>query len=445
MICKPNIFMLLVLLFFNCSSDNSPTTPSIPPISGEIDLVKTFGGTKNERASSVIKTTDGGYVVLGFTQSMDGDVSGKTNESFNYWVLKYDADSNLQWNKTYGGTNDDRGKQIIQTSDGGFALIGYSSSSDLDVTENAGAQDFWMAKLDTSGNISWEKSFGYIGNDSSFSVLQTSDSGYLLTGTLDVTASGGEGNSRSSNRRHAGGDYWAIRLDLSGNSLWTRYFGGTNTDTPYDAIQTQEGDFIIAGSSDSNDVDISDSNGSYDFWIIKISAAGDLVWEKSFGGTEIDEAKSIIDSGDGNYLIVGDTRSDDIDVSQNKGAADLWLIKISDSGNLIWEKTFGGTSFDVGRSISKTQDNGFLIAGSSRSLDGDLTENNGQNDAWILKLDTNIDIEWQHSIGGSEIDFGYDAVELNNKTVVMVGDSSSSDGDITENKGFSDLLIITFK
>ena len=200
--CISFVFVFL----FNCTSDNSPD-PS--PIIGDIDEVKTFGGTKNEGANSVTKTTDGGYAVLGFVQSMDGDVLGKTNESFDYWVLKFDASNNLQWNKAFGGSGDDRGKQLIQTSEGGFAIIGYTQSADDDVTENAGAQDYWIAKLDASGNLSWQKSFGFSGADVGFSILQAKDGGYLLNGTLDVTASGGLGNSRSA-RRHAGGDYWQL-------------------------------------------------------------------------------------------------------------------------------------------------------------------------------------------------------------------------------------------
>ena len=435
--CISFVFVFL----FNCTSDNSPD-PS--PIIGDIDEVKTFGGTKNEGANSVTKTTDGGYAVLGFVQSMDGDVLGKTNESFDYWVLKFDASNNLQWNKAFGGSGDDRGKQLIQTSEGGFAIIGYTQSADDDVTENAGAQDYWIAKLDASGNLSWQKSFGFSGADVGFSILQAKDGGYLLTGTLDVTASGGLGNSRSA-RRHAGGDYWAIKLDSNGEMQWSRYYGGTFTDTPYDAIQTDDNGYIIVGSSDSDDVDISNSNGSYDFWVIKISSAGDLIWEKSFGGSEIDEAHSITDSGDGNFIIVGDTRSNDSDISLNHGAADLWVIKITPTGDLIWEKTFGGSSFDVGRSVTKTQDNSFLIAGSSRSSDGDLTSNNGQNDAWVLKIDANGNMKWQKIIGGSEIDFAYGIAELNDRIPIAVGDSSSSDNDIIENKGFTDILIIKLK
>ena len=198
----------------------------------------------------------------------------------------------------------------------------------------------------------------------------------------------------------------------------------------------------MVGSSDSADVDIKDSKGAYDFWVVKISETGTLLWEKSFGGSQTDEARSITRSNDGNYIIVGDTRSSDLDVSINSGGADLWAIKISPIGELIWEKTFGGNSFDVARSISKTQDGDFIISGSSRSIDGDLTNNNGQNDAWVIKIDGNGKLKWQKTIGGSEIDFAYDAVELNDGTVIAVGESSSRDIDILENKGFSDLLIL---
>ena len=134
-----------------------------------------------------------------------------------------------------------------------------------------------------------------------------------------------------------------------------------------------------------------------------------------------------------------------MDISQNNGAADLWVIKITPDGTLVWEKTLGGSSFDVGRSISKTQDNGFLISGSSRSTNGNLTSNKGQNDAWIVKINSSGNLEWQKAIGGSEVDFFYDVVELNDQTIVVVGDSNSSNEDISENKGFTDLLILKLK
>jgi hypothetical protein len=439
-----NVFYLILLFFlYNCSKEDIPTTPIVIKNTGEINNVQTFGGSKNDALNSIINTTDGGYAVLGYTQSNDFDIVGKTNESFDFWLMKFSSENELEWNKTFGGSDDDRGVDIIAANDGGFAIFGYASSTDLDVTQNAGSQDFWMLKISNDGSISWQKSFGYAGSDKGVSLIKTSDNGFLLTGVLDVSASGGEGNSKSA-QRHAGGDIWAIKLSDNGNLEWSKYFGGSFTDTPFGVVETTNNNFIIAASSDSEDFNISNNIGTYDFWILKISSAGLLIWEKSFGGTEIDEPRAITTTNDGNFIVVGDTRSSDTNVSINNGAADLWMIKIATDGSLIWEKTIGGTSFDVARSISNTQDNGFVIAGSSRSSNADFT-NQGQNDAWVLKVDSVGEIEWQKIIGGSEIDFLYDAVELNNKTIIAVGESSSANADITENKGFSDALIIKIK
>lgn len=437
-----NLFFV-VLFLMNCSDDNDNSTPKNQDI--EIDFITTLGGSKNESAKAIISTADGGYAILGHAQSMDGDVTTKFNESYDYWLLKYDATNQLEWQKTYGGSADDRGADLIQTSDGGYVMVGKSKSNDLQVSENAGFDDFWVAKLDSSGSISWENSFGFAGSDIPYSIIQTNDGGYLLSGVLDVSASNGQGDRNSILSRHAGGDYWVIKLNSNGVKQWSKYFGGSFTDTAYDAIQTEDNGYIIVGSSDSNDVDITNNKGTYDFWIIKISATGNLVWEKSFGGSEIDEAHAISKSADGNYLIVGDTRSSDLDISQNNGAADLWVIKITPEGTLLWEKSLGGSNFDVGRSISKTQDNGFIISGSSRSTNASFSSNKGQNDAWVIKLNSGGDLEWQKTIGGSEVDFFYDAVELNDQTVVAVGDSNSSNEDIYENKGFTDLLILKLK
>jgi len=433
----------VALFFINCSEDNDNSIPNGQE--KEIDFITTLGGSKNESAQAVVNTTDGGYAILGHAQSMDGDVLNKSNESYDYWLLKFDATNQLQWQKTYGGSDDDRGVDLIQTSDYGYAVIGKSKSNDLEVSENAGFDDFWVSKLDSSGTIIWEYSFGFAGSDTPYSIIQTNDDGYLLSGVLDVSASNGQGDRNSILSRHAGGDYWVIKLNASGVKQWSNYYGGSFTDTAYDAIQTEDDGYIIIGSSDSDDVDITNNLGSYDFWILKISATGTLVWEKSFGGSEIDEAHAISQATDGNYLIVGDTRSNDLEISQNNGAADLWIVKITPEGTLLWEKTLGGSSFDVGRSISKTQDNGFLVSGSSRSSDGNLTSNKGQNDAWVVKINSSGNLEWQKTIGGSEVDFFYDAVELNDQTIIAVGYSNSSNEDIYENNGFSDLLILKLK
>ena len=435
------VFILSIILGCDSSEYIQPTeTQSV-----EVEEVLTIGGTKNESAQSVVNTPDGGYAVLGYTQSMDGDISNKTDTSFDYWLVKFDASGQQQWQKVYGGSDDDRGEDLITTNDGGYAILGSSKSNDGDVLNNSGNNDFWVAKLDASGTIIWEKSFGYVGADSAFSIIQTQDNGFLLSGVLDVSASDGAGNNRMNMERHAGGDYWVIKIDAMGGLQWSRYFGGTFTDTAYDSIQTQDGNFLIMGSSDSDDVDINNNKGTYDFWVVKLNNTGTLLWEKSFGGTEIDEARTITSTADGNFLIAGDSRSNDIDLSTNNGAADVWIIKINSDGDLLWEKTFGGSSFDGVKAIYKTQNNEFLVAGNSRSSDGNLTKNNGQNDAWIFKINAQGNVMWQKTIGGNDVDLLMGITELNNGSIVGVGNTNSSDIDISENKGFSDLLIIKAK
>ena len=433
------IFFFCFLLT-SCSKERSQTEDP-NPIAEESTWIKTFGGSKNDVAKAVIPTTDGGFAVLGHTQSNDGDLLGKPDESFDVWLLKFDASGNIRWNKTYGGSGDDRGKSLLEKQAGGFVVLGYKEITVTGDVSNTLSSNIWLASLDASGSVLWEKTFGYSGNDYGTHLIQTADGGYLMVGVLDVTASGGLGNR--SMQRHAGGDYWAIKLNASGNVEWQNYYGGGFTDTPYDVTVTPDGGYIIIGSSDSNETDISNNRGSYDFWVVKISDKGDLLWEKNYGGNQIDEAHAVLLDADGNFIVVGDTRSSDQNITSNKGGADLWVIKISPTGELLHENTFGGSSFDVGRSIFRTSNNRLLISGSSRSMDGDLTKNQGQNDAWLLQTDMQASTLYsQHTFGGSNIDFAYDAVELQNGITVGVGETSSDDGDINQNRGFSDLLII---
>lgn len=433
--CSISIFLFL---FVACSQDDSKEIPENKPVINA--SVKTFGGAQNDSGKDIIATADGGFAILGHTQSQEGDVTDKQNASYDYWLLKFNSVHTLEWSKSYGGSGNDRGNHLLQIDDGGFVILGFSESADGKMTDNAGAQDFWVAKTDAIGTLIWQKSFGFSGKDEGISIIQTNDSGFLLLGILDVTASQGQGNFSA--KSHAGGDYWAIKLSSEGNLEWSRYFGGTFTDTPFDVIETQEGNFIIAGSSDSNDVDISGNKGTYDFWVVQISDVGDLIWEKSFGGSEIDEAHGIVSAADGNYILVGVTRSSDGDVSFNHGAADLWAIKIDGEGTLIWEKTYGGSSFDAGNAITRSSNGGYLIAGNSRSADGDVSLNQAQNDAWILKIADDGQLQWEKTIGGSQIDLAHSLTALADGTIIAVGESASGDFDVMENKGFTDLLTI---
>lgn len=431
---------LFVLIFIaSCKEDDSGNGNG-NDFSNQIEFTETFGGSQNEEARSIILTQDGGYAIIGSTSSQNGDVTDKTDGSFDYWVLKFNADDELEWNKTFGGSANDHGYDIVQTADLGYVILGYSQSNDGDVGENNGLSDAWVAKLDPEGNLVWKNTFGFVGGDTGFTITPSHDGGFLLTGLLDAFASGGEGFGK-----HPGGNYWLIKVNANGVKEWSKHYGGFFTDTPYGAVQTEDGGYMIVGSSDSYETDYFNNLGTYDVWIVKVNAMGELLWTKNYGGLRTDEARAITASGDGNYIVVGDTRSSDQFVSENKGSADLWMIKINPNGELIWEKTFGGSDYDVARSVLLTSDNGFLISGSSKSSNGDLTQNKGGNDAWIIKTDSQGELIWQKSVGGSQFDFAYDAIQKQDNTIIAVGNTESNNGDITENKGGSDLLIIKLK
>ncbi|WP_046758967.1 hypothetical protein [Kordia jejudonensis] len=454
------LFAFAIIALSACSSDDGNNTsegetPIIPVgFVGEIDWLKTIGGTEEDTAQDIVLTPDGGYAIVGFTKSIDGDITDHSSEQNDYWVTRLDADGNILWSKTYGGSADDRGEAIESTSDGGFIITGYSRSADEDVNTNNGFYDQWIVKLDAGGNIQWEQSLGFSGSDQAFDIIQTSDGGYFTTGFLDITASGGQGNVGRPNTpsgsfdmpEHGVGEFWCHKLDANGTIIWSRYFGGTNNDRSYATLETNDNHFILAGSSESDDFDVTSSQGSYDFWVVKISNTGDLIWQKSYGGSGIEIGYDIEKTNDGNYIVVGDTRSADGNIANLKGSSDFWVIKISDTdGSLLWERTYGGTDFESARAVTVLQDGGFAIAGSAKSNNTDVNANYGQNDIWVIKISDNGNLTWEKNFGGSQLDLAYGIIETTDEKLVVVGNTQSSDGDINTNKGIKDALIIKIK
>ncbi|NQX76411.1 hypothetical protein [Gilvibacter sp.] len=465
MIRKYWYILLLVFVLGGCSesdlpadnTDDSGQTDDTTDDSGQtadfegvVDWQFTYGGSGDDIANAVVTTTDGGFAVLGYTQSNDGDITDKTATDSDYWVLKLDANGAIIWSRTYGGSSDDRGADIIETTDGGFAVAGFSRSSDGDATENAGFQDYWIVKLSASGDVQWQQSYGFAGSDQASSVIQTTDGGYFVSGFLDITASGGAGNdgfasAPSAAPKHGVGEFWGMRLDANGQLIWRRFFGGTNNDRSYQVLQTQDGGFLMTGASESDDFDVTNPKGSYDYWAVKINDSGDLVWEKSFGGSEIDIAYGLVESAPGTYVMVGDSRSADGDVSSPKGNADLWAVAFDSSGNFLWEESYGGSLFESARAVNQMGTGELIMAGTTRSSDGQVGINQGQNDAWVIMTTASGSLVWQDSRGGSGVELFNDCAPIGANALIVVGDTDSSDGDISLNKGGKDALIVKYK
>ena len=443
--------LLPILICFgllSCSTENDPfENRSEIAFIGEMDWAKNFGGSGEDTARAIIGTTDGGFAILGFTNSTDGDLQNKRLAVDDYWLLKFDPAGNLQWNRTYGGSGQDLGQSLVQTSDGGYALTGYAQSSDGDGSNNEGFHDNWIIKLDALGAIQWERSFGFSGHDHSYDIVQTADGGFFFVGFLDITSARADGYSEKGNSltRHGVGEFWGTKIDAQGNIEWRSYYGGTNNDRAHAVVQSDDGGFVLSGFSESTDFDISSSKGSYDFWVLKIDGNGALLWERSFGGTGIEISQDIAKTNDNGYVIAGNTFSDDSDIAKNHGESDIWLIKIDDQGNLIWERTFGGSLFDAAQSVQTSADGGFVISGNSKSDDFDVLNNRGENDLWLIKTDAMGNMIWQQTFGGGALDFGFDTFENSEKSIFLVGETSSADFVGLENKGKSDLVLLKIR
>jgi len=296
-----------------------------------------YGESIQGYAFSLIQTNDGGYAVAGVIRS-------QTDNKQNAWLLKLDSQGNILWEKTYGGSAEGWALSIIQTTDGNFALAGWTKS------KGASEMDAWVIKLDYQGNLLWDRTYGGSGFESARSIIQTTDGGYALAG---VTAS----NEKGSN------DFWIIKLDELGNEGWFREYKENVDHGNPDLIQTSDGGYILALSTTSKGA------GSLDFLVIKLDSQGNLLWDLTYGGNSWDKANSIIQTIDGGYAVAGGT------YSKGSGTYDLWLIRLDINGNFLWDRTYGEINSYYGKDcfLIKTTDGGLVLAGEGKSK-GDRTQ-----------------------------------------------------------------------
>jgi uncharacterized repeat protein (TIGR02543 family) len=299
--------------------------------SGNILWSKTYGGTKYDVAFSVVKTFDGGYAIAGYTTSY-----GHGNSDV--YLVKTDSNGNMQWSNTYGGTVEDYGNYLIQTSDGGYAIVGYTGSYGT-----GGSYDCYFVKTDSNGNMQWNKTYGGLDHDYGFSVIQTANGGYVIAGRT-----GSYGGSY--------GDAFLVKTDSNGLQLWQKTYGGSGNDYGYSVIQSSDGGYTMAGFTNTFGA------GGLDVYLVKTDSNGLQLWQKTYGGSGNDYGNYLIQSSDGGYAIAGYTGS------FGAGGNDAYLVKTDSSGNNLWSKTYGGTSEDEGYSVVQCSDSGYAIAGYTSSF-----------------------------------------------------------------------------
>ena len=350
-----------------------------------------YGGSSWDMLNSTLPTPDGGYLLCGYTSSNDGDIqSGNHGGMMDCWVVKINSSGTIEWEKTYGGSSEEMIESIIPTPDGGYLFGGSTASNDGDIQSgNHGERDCWVVKINSSGTIEWEKTYGGSYNDGISSTIPTNDGGYLLCGSTTSN----DGDIQSGNQ--GGNDYWVVKINSSGTIEWEQTYGGSNNEYIVSTIPTPDGGYLLGGLTKSNDGDVQSGNhGGIDYWVVKINSIGTIEWEQTYGGVEHDVQYSTIPTNDGGYLLGGYTKSDDGDIqSGNSGWDDYWLVKINNTGTIEWEQTYGGSSQEWLFSIIPTPDGGYLLSGFTQSNDGDVQSgNHGEADYWVVKIDGTDDV-----------------------------------------------------
>jgi len=352
----------------------------------QVTFERTYGGKGNEGASSVQQTSDGGYIIAGTVKGINAGPY-----DYNVLVVKTDSLGDTLWTKTYGGEDMDCGTEVQQTSDDGYIIAGYTRSFGI------GGLDVYLLKLNSSGDTLWTRTYGGTEEDAGFSVQQTSDGGYIIAGS---TYSFGVGVS----------DFYLLKTDSSGVMLWTRTYGGFCFDEGFSVQQTSDGGYIITGET------CSFGNGNDDVYLVKTNSLGDTLWTRTYGGTYKDWGISVQQTSDDGYIVAGWTWP------SGTAYADAYLIKTNSRGDTLWIKTYGGSGYDDASSVRQTLEGGYIIAGSTSSF-GPLPE-----DVYLIKADHRGDTLWTRTFGGIDVDIGAAVRQTSDGGYIVAGVTYNSSG-----------------
>lgn len=403
------------------------------------------GGSNSDQFSRVSILNNGNLVCSGVTSSADGDGAGNKGDS-DFFLQCFDQRGKSLWKRIFGGSGDDGGNYegnselTVPTEDGGFYFAGSTPSSDGDIPGNKGYADLFIAKFDSAGNIAWKKTFGGSWNEFVSGIVTTPDGGCIISAN---TLSNNDGEVPPTQGH---GDVWIIKLDASGSIQWSKTYGGTNSELVTSLKATGDGNYIFAGHTMSSDGDLAGlpAHGREDIWIVKLDPSGNILWQKRFGGSSIDDEAVVYVSGN-SYYVSCESYSSDGDFPDNGGAFDIYFLKLSSSGDLVWKKHISGSSQDHINAITQTADGNLVLAGItySSTIDGNFRMLKGEADILLCKVDTaSGQTMWLTEFGGSQSDYIRDILCTKNNELVIVGQTNSTDYDFPGGLGNFDAFVV---
>jgi gliding motility-associated-like protein len=400
-----------------------------------IEWEKSLGGSDHEYGRKIQQTADGGFIVAGITFSNDGHVTSNKG-IYDAWLVKLRPDQSIEWQKTFGGSSDDGAYYVEQTTDGGFIMGGFTKSNDGDVPQQKGISDAWFVKTDAAGNIQWSKTYGGTDYEVASVIKQTPDGGYIaagycMSGNGDITQPVRKGKQ----------DWWLIKLDANGNKTWDKCYGGSEDEVAYALNLVPGGGYILTGTSRSTDGQVSGGKGHYDIWTVRLDEAGKMLWQKTFGGSSYDNSDGVIPTSDGGFLVAGSSQSNDGDLTGNEGELDAVLIKYDTNGNLLWHSRLGGNKFDDFGAVYE-KNGKYWVVGSTESTTGTIKTQYGSSDILLAQFSTAGNVEWTKLYGGSKLDDAFDVMPTNDGGFVLTGSSFSSDNDVKNSMGAGDMWVV---
>ena len=393
---------------------------------------KSYGGLNADYLMDAIPTPDYGFILAG--SSLSGNTGNKTSVNtgdLDYWVWKMKENGDLEWQKSFGGSGADFLQSISLTVDGGFILAGTSNSNkEHDKTDNShGLDDFWIIKLDAKGRVEWQKTIGGSSQEKLQTIKQTNDGGYIIGGSSSSDISGEKKTDSFGNL-----DYWLVKIDKKGEIIWQRTFGGRYFDELRSVIATKDGGYFVGGYSNSpiSGNKTEDNVGIGDYWVLKLDAMGNILWQRTIGGNADDQLSVVHQSYDGNFIVGGNSNSNSTDAKQKNNAqgTDFWILKLGSTGDTFWQETYNIAEVDLLSAVTENKDHTLLLGGYAKSeLNGSSKKQKEEreiNDYVVIKVAENGAELWRKSVGSDGEDVLKKLIETRDGGYILAGTSNAT-------------------
>lgn len=382
------VCILLIIVLSSCSSASQPTQPTQPELAptptemeDETTFITTQGGERRDRGINLLQTSDGGYAIVGYTSS--GDAIGE-----DVFLVRLNPQGELLWSRSYGGEGEDNGWDLLETDEGGFIIIGFTNSS------GAGGMDLYILQTDAMGELLWERTIGGPQDEYGWSLAPTTDGGYVIGGQTESFGAGDR-------------DGYLVKVSAQGEEIWSQTYGGPGEDRLFSVDQSADSGFVLTGTTRSF------AAGERDLYLIKTDSSGELTWSQVFGEERDDVGHSVRETADGGYIVTGYTRSFEA------ANYDTWLLKVGGSGDLEWEQFFGGTGDDRAIYGEQTADGGYIFTGYTKSF------NAPGWDVFLVRTDQSGEVIWYQTFGGVSEDTGYTVRQTSDSGFILTGETYS--------------------